>query len=94
MRFLELINTNVLNSLASYFKRPEAALTPPAPGEPVPSVPPVEIADGSPLRYGGLRTAFRAAHKMVVFQYVHFRLAWSLGPSEACGCPRRTLVSG
>jgi len=31
---------------------------PRTPGEPVPSVPPVENADGSPLRYGGLRTAF------------------------------------
>jgi len=39
-------------------KGPEAALAPPDPGEPVPSVPPVENADGSPLRYGGLRTAF------------------------------------
>ena len=27
---------------------------PRTPGEPVPSVPPVENADGSPLRYGGL----------------------------------------
>ena len=35
-------------------------LTPPDPREPVPSVPPVEKADGSPLRYGGLRTVFIA----------------------------------
>ncbi len=48
-------------------KRPEAALTPPAPGEPVPSVPPVEKADGSPLRYGGLRTAFSAAQTLGTF---------------------------
>jgi hypothetical protein len=31
-------NTNALDSLTSDFKRPEAALTPPTPGEPVPSV--------------------------------------------------------
>jgi hypothetical protein len=59
-----LTNTNALNSLTSDFKRPEAALTPPAPGEPVPSVPPVEKADGSPLRYGGLRTASSAVHTL------------------------------
>jgi len=40
----------------------EAALAPPDPGEPVPSVPPIGKADGSPLRYGGLRTAFRTVH--------------------------------
>jgi len=36
---------------------------PPRPREPVPSVPPVEEADGSPLRYGGFRAASCAHNK-------------------------------
>ena len=47
--------------------RPGAAFSPRTQREPVPSVPPVGKADGSPLRYGGLRAAFRpskmACHK-------------------------------
>jgi len=39
--------------------RPKAALSPRTPREPVPSVPPIGKADGAPLRYGGLRAAFR-----------------------------------
>ncbi len=35
----------------------DAAPSPRTPREPVPSVPPIGEADGSPLRYGGLRAA-------------------------------------
>jgi hypothetical protein len=39
----------------------KAAHIPRTPGEPVPSVPPVEQPDGAPFRYGGFLTAFIAA---------------------------------
>jgi hypothetical protein len=39
----------------------KAAHIPRTPGEPVPSVPPVEQADVAPLRYGGFWAAFIAA---------------------------------
>ncbi len=40
----------------------------PGPVEPVPSVPPVGEADGTPLRYGGFWTASRAHNKDYIFR--------------------------
>jgi hypothetical protein len=40
---------------------------PPNPGEPVPSVPPVGQADGTPLRYGGLGVSAPHIFRHVIY---------------------------